>query len=186
METETAIAFLALCLSPITPIITGYFAVKINNANQRAKRFDMTYDKQTEAFRKTIELVGKIRFHCAQKDTSKQFTDELKKLHRELFECHHQQRAFLPDSFDSLLLDCTSLIFQYAYKEQDGLLIKITARRAEMESKNLEDFERFYTALIGLQKKLVDEAHKYMELSKPVLKHDVFNNFLRKVFYNEW
>jgi hypothetical protein len=185
MDTETAIAFLALCLSPITPIITGYFAVKINKENQKAKRLDMAYDKQMEAFRRIIELVGKIRYYCAKKDISKSFFDELKKLHKELFDYHQQQRAFLPDSYDSLLLECSSLIFQYAYKEPDGLLSRIATRRTEADSKNMEDFERFYGNLKELQKKLVDEAHQYMELNKPATKRIALLNLLKKVFYNE-
>jgi len=185
MEMKDTIAFLALCLSPIMPIITGYFAVKINKSNQKAKRYDMMYEKQTEAFRKIIELVGKIRYHCAKKDKSKQFVEELKKLHKELFDCHQQQRAFLPDSFDKLLSEFSSLIFQYTYKEPDGLLLRITTRRSETDSKILEDVEIFYNTLKDLQKKLVDEAHSYMELNKPSVNQRVFSNLLKKVFDDE-
>ena len=164
--TDNTVTVIAIIVPAIVTLIVSWITIdagiKNNKAKISGKRTEMAYEKQIEAFREIIELVGKTRYHSSNKDLSKQHIDQLKQLYKELFDCYQRQRAFLPGPIDATLGKYLSVIFQYTNKESPGFLAKLGSRRQISDENDLEIYNNFYSSLKGLERTLVEEIHKFL------------------------
>lgn len=172
--TSATIAIAVALINSITSVINN----RNNNREQvLLNRFEKTFDKQVEAYREIVEWIGKIRYHCSKKEITKEHIDQLRNLHKELFDCFQRQRVFLPDNIEKNLASYLSLIFRFTTQMSNGAIRDISSSRRAVNNKDIDDYNKYYKNLRELEGSIVLEMHKLLGVKEsPIDRHEGIEN----------
>src|SRR5512140_86139 len=108
MNNSETLAIIAIVVSAIVSIVSTVIAYLHNKANIQAKRSEIAFAKQIEAFREISEKMGRIRQimgekmpKVSNKAAINAFFDEMEKVFKEYYLVQQEQRVFFPPELNA-------------------------------------------------------------------------------------
>jgi hypothetical protein len=119
MNTSDIIAILAISVSALVTIIVAITSYRSNKLNIQARRSEMAFEKQIEAFREIADKLGGIRktiigFPVPDNERSEQaFFSRVEKATLEYHFTYQKYRVYLPSDLDVALREFTKKAISY-------------------------------------------------------------------------
>lgn len=119
MNTSDIIAIVAISVSAIVSIIVAITSYQSNKLNIQARRSEMAFEKQIEAFREIADKMGGIRkafvgFPIPDDETSERtFFSRLEKVTLDYHFTYQKYRVYLPSELDTALREFEKKAISY-------------------------------------------------------------------------
>ena len=124
MNTSDIIAILAISVSALVSIIVAITSYRSNKLNIQARRSEMAFEKQIEAFREIAEKISGIRKAIISSQTpydessDNAFYRAVERATLDYVFTHRKHRVYLPSELDSLLHELGKKAVSY-YSDAD-------------------------------------------------------------------
>ena len=150
MTSSDIIAIVAMVISAIVSIVSGIISYKNNKANIEAKRSDMAFEKQIEAFREIAETIAGIRRAVASgyklntddEKTILKYFDQLETAFNAFYVASKRSELYLPPDLKKVL---------NSYGPHVGFFV--SERDFKSEPKFLERLNKMEPEIIALMNK---------------------------------
>ncbi len=153
MNTSDIIALVAIGVSALVSIIVSITSYRINKLNIQARRSEMAFEKQIEAFREIADKMGGIRkaiisFPVPDNERSETaFFSRVEKATLDYHFTYQKYRVYLPSELDTLLREFEKKAISY-YSDGDYM------KHGEF----IEEFNQ-------LEPKIIRVMNKYMGIN---------------------
>ena len=124
MNTSDLIAIVAIVVSAIVSIVVAITTYRSNKLNIQAKRSEMAFEKQIEAFREIAEKISSIRKAIVgskqpyDESSDSAFFHAVEKATLDYVFTHRKYRVYLPSDLDSILHELGKKAVSY-YSDAD-------------------------------------------------------------------
>ena len=144
MNTSDIIAILAISVSALVTIIVAITSYRSNKLNIQARRSEMAFEKQIEAFREIADKLGGIRRTIVTDDRKSEsdFFSHVEKATLEYHFTYQRYRMYLPSDLDAALREFTQKAISY-YSNADY----------NRDTEFFEDFNKLEPKIIKIMNK---------------------------------
>ena len=151
MTSSDIIAIIAMVISAIVSIASAYISFQNNKANIQARRLEMSFEKQLDAFKDLNERTGEIRaivfsaneISKTQRSVNKYF-NTLSKIYDDYYASINKYRVYLPSNIQSAYVEFADKVADYLSKA------------------NIEDNQKLYKALDRKENQILSLLNQYM------------------------
>ena len=154
MTSSDIIAITAIILSAIVSIVSAYISYKNNKSNILAKRSEMAFERQLDAFQEVVEKIGMVRLINSQnlylKDEQKikNYFSELKNAKDEFYKSYQRQRVYLPPDIAEKTRLYGSGIFSF------------------LSNGNYGEIDKYYSDLVMKEREIIFMIQTFMGYKK--------------------